>query len=95
LDDQAALIRGFDPVELSLEQIETLQALLAEAAAAKRALRDDPAAAPDVSLVSAAEGLDQLESGVTEDETGTYYRAEGRSGLGHAGPARVGGGGED
>jgi hypothetical protein len=79
LDDQAALIRGFDPVELSLEQIETLQALLAEAAAAKRALRDDPAANPDVPLISAAEGLDHLESGVTEDETGTYYRAEGEA----------------
>ncbi|WP_114227685.1 MULTISPECIES: hypothetical protein [Sphingomonas] len=75
-DDQAALIRGFDPVELSLAQIESLEALLADAAAAKRALGQHPAADPDVPFVSEADGAHLLESGVEEAATGAYFQPE-------------------
>lgn len=76
-DDQAELIRGFDPVDLSLEQIETLQALLSEAAAAKRALTHHPAADPSVGFIPEADAHGVLEGLCEEDLTGAYHRPEG------------------
>jgi hypothetical protein len=73
-DDQAELIRHFDPVHLSLEQIETLQQLLAKAAATRRALEHSPEYDPAIPYLPAHEVHDALETGVTEDETGTYHR---------------------
>jgi hypothetical protein len=73
-DDQAELIRHFDPVHLSLEQIETLQQLLAQAAASRRALEHQPEYDPTIPYLHASEVADALETGVTEDDTGTYHR---------------------
>lgn len=78
-DDQAALIRGFDPVELSLAQIEQLQALLADAAATKRALTEHPALDPAVTHLAPEEGNTLLESGAEEDATGAYHRPDGEA----------------
>lgn len=73
-DDQANLIRHFDPVHLSLEQIESLQALLAEAASTRRALEHSPEYDPTIPYLRADEVHDALETGIAEDDTGTYHR---------------------
>lgn len=73
-DDQAELIRHFDPVHLSLEQIETLQKLLATAAASRRALEHHPEFDPAIPYLPAGEVGNLLETGVSEDDTGTYHR---------------------
>jgi hypothetical protein len=73
-DDQAELIRHFDPVDLSLEQIETLQRLLSAAAASRRALEHSPECDPAVPYLPASEVRNLLETGVSEDDTGTYHR---------------------
>lgn len=76
-DDQAELIRGFDPVDLSLEQIAALQQLLSQAAAAKRALAHHPAADPSIPYLPEADADGVLEGVCEEDVTGTYHRPEG------------------
>ena len=76
-DDQAHLIRDFDPVSLSLPQIEALQQLLAEAAENRRALDEQPEFDPALSYLPAAEVHHALEPGARPDDTGGYYRAEG------------------
>ena len=73
-DDQANLIRHFDPVNLSLEQIESLQQLLAQAAATRRALEHQPEYDPAIPYLRESEVHDALELGTEEDHTGTYHR---------------------
>ena len=77
-DDQAELIRHFDPVHLSLEQIESLQQILAEAAAARRALEHHPEYDPHIPYPPAHQVHDALEPGVSEDDTGAYHRGSPR-----------------
>lgn len=76
-DDQAALIRGFDPVALSLDQIEQLQAVLSAAAATRRAALADPARDPAAATLTPDEGNRLLEWGVEEVETGVYHQPAG------------------
>jgi hypothetical protein len=73
-DDQAELIRHFDPVHLSLHQIETLQQLLAAAAASRRALDHSPEFDPAIPYLPAHEVGEALETGISDDDTGTYHR---------------------
>ncbi|WP_338502373.1 hypothetical protein V6R86_04170 [Sphingomonas kaistensis] len=73
-DDQAALIRQFDPVHLSLEQIEALQQLLSDAAATRRALDQHPEFDPAIPYVPEGQVHHALELGGAEDPTGTYHR---------------------
>jgi hypothetical protein len=73
-DDQANLIRHFDPVELSLPQIEALQALLAQAAEEHRARAAAPEWDESLPFIPAADAPHALEPPVTEDETGGYHR---------------------
>lgn len=73
-DDQAELIRHFDPVHLSLDQIETLQQLLSAAAASRRALEHSPEFDPAIPYLRADEVHQALELGGQEDDTGTYHR---------------------
>ncbi len=76
-DDQAHLIRHFDPVDLTLDQIEALQALLAEAATTRRALEHQPERDPQNAFLSVAEVPYLLETGITRDETGAYHQPDG------------------
>ncbi|GLR47549.1 hypothetical protein [Sphingomonas astaxanthinifaciens] len=71
-DDQAALIRHFDPVDLSLEQIEALQQLLSDAAAEHRHRAAHPETDPAIHYLPADDVTHALESGFTDDETGAY-----------------------
>lgn len=73
-DDQAELIRHFDPVHLSLGQIEALQQLLSQAAASRRALDDQPEFDPAIPYLPADQVHHALEFGAQEDATGTYHR---------------------
>ncbi|GAA4030458.1 hypothetical protein GCM10022281_07330 [Sphingomonas rosea] len=73
-DDQANLIRHFDPVALSLDQIEALQAVLAEAAAAHRDRLEHPEHDPAIHYLPAREVNETLETGFSEDETGAYEK---------------------
>jgi hypothetical protein len=73
-DDQANLIRHFDPVDLSLEQIAALQQLLSAAAASRRALEHSPEFDPAIPYLPASEVHGVIETGVSEDDTGTYHR---------------------
>ena len=80
----AALVAGFDPVTMTLPEIEAMQAMLAETAARKRAEEDGP---PDqdasVAFIENRDGefkalgpLEDIQPVVTEEDRETEFDAE-------------------
>lgn len=66
-DMNAAIIENFDPVRLSLPEIEAMQRMLAEAAARHRAEQDGPPDAnPGPDFIQLREGKDWAEYGELE-----------------------------